>query len=194
VFSPFSSASAAPAARQEVRNVRLLAAIAAVSLETMWEIEEVTRRARTDQLTGLANRRHFDEQIARVLAETDRFGGSASLVVADIDYFNVRAIRRRGDRGPPAADEHGRARDFAERLRKGDRIGVVAHGGRDISVTALFGVATYPDSVASRDGLFPAADRALYQAKAEGRNRFGARSPGPSREQRRGCTSPRFEV
>ena len=28
----------------EVRNVRLLAAIAAVSLETMWEIEEVTRR------------------------------------------------------------------------------------------------------------------------------------------------------
>src|SRR4029453_17598407 len=61
-----------------VPNARLLAAIAAVSLEPMGEIEEVTRRARTDQLTGLANRRHFDEQIARVLAETDRFGGSAS--------------------------------------------------------------------------------------------------------------------
>src|SRR5688500_20211818 len=71
----------------EGRNVRLLAAIAAVSLETMWEIEEVTRRARTDQLTGLANRRHFDEQNTRVRGETDRMRGSAALDVDDIDHF-----------------------------------------------------------------------------------------------------------
>jgi diguanylate cyclase (GGDEF)-like protein len=114
----------------------------------MWEIEEVTRRARTDQLTGLANRRHFDEQIARVLAETDRFGGSASLVVADIDFFKavndtyghdggdlvlqgVAQTFQEGVRNVDTCARYGveeiavllrrrawMARDFAERLRK----------------------------------------------------------------------------
>ena len=193
----------------EVRNVRLLAAIAAVSLETMWEIEEVTRRARTDQLTGLANRRHFDEQITRVLAETDRFGGSASLVVADIDYFkavndtyghdggdavlqSVAQTFQDGVRNVDTCARYGGeeiavllpqtgldgARDFAERLRKAIEGRVVSHLGRDISVTASFGVATYPESVPTHDGLFAAADRALYQAKAEGRNRVRCSLPG----------------
>jgi diguanylate cyclase (GGDEF)-like protein len=193
----------------EVRNVRLLAAIAAVSLETMWEIEEVTRRARTDQLTGLANRRHFDEQITRVLAETDRFGGSASLVVADIDYFkavndtyghdggdvvlqSVAQTFQDGVRNVDTCARYGGeeiavllpqtgldgARDFAERLRKAIEGRVVSHSGREISVTASFGVATYPESVPTHDGLFAAADRALYQAKAEGRNRVRCSLPG----------------
>ena len=193
----------------EVRNVRLLAAIAAVSLETMWEIEEVTRRARTDQLTGLANRRHFDEQIARVLAETDRFGGSASLVVADIDFFkavndtyghdggdvvlqSVAQAFQDGVRNVDTCARYGGeeiavllpqttmdgARDFAERLRKAIETRVVVHDGREITVTASFGVATYPDTVATHDALFPIADRALYQAKAEGRNRVRCAIPG----------------
>ena len=193
----------------EVRNVRLLAAIAAVSLETMWEIEEVTRRARTDQLTGLANRRHFDEQITRVLAETDRFGGSASLVVADIDFFkavndtyghdggdavlqSVAQAFQDGVRNVDTCARYGGeeiavllpqtsidgARDFAERLRKAIESRVVLHAGRAISVTASFGVATYPESVATHDALFPTADRALYQAKAEGRNRVRSAVPG----------------
>jgi PleD family two-component response regulator len=37
-------------------------------------------------------------------------------------------------------------------------------------VTASFGVAAYPESVRSREALFPAADKALYSAKGEGRN------------------------
>jgi diguanylate cyclase (GGDEF)-like protein len=193
----------------EVRNVRLLAAIAAVSLETMWEIEEVTRRARTDQLTGLANRRHFDEQMARVLAETDRFGGPVSLVVADIDFFknvndtfghdggdavlqsvgktfqegirNVDTCARYGGEEiavlMPQTNIEG-ALKFAERMRKAIETRTVMYAGRAIDVTASFGVATYPDSVATHDALFPTADRALYQAKAEGRNKVRAAVPG----------------
>jgi diguanylate cyclase (GGDEF)-like protein len=53
----------------------------------VWEIEEVSQRARTDALTGLRNRRDFDEQLRRVIAETDRFGGSSSLIFVDIDDF-----------------------------------------------------------------------------------------------------------
>ena len=70
------------------------------------------------------------------------------------------------------------ARDFAERLRKAIESRVVLHAGREIRVTASFGVATYPDSVGTHDALFPTADRALYQAKAEGRNRVRCAVPG----------------
>jgi diguanylate cyclase (GGDEF)-like protein len=74
---------------EEARNVGLLAGVARAFLEKVWEIEEVTLRARTDALTGLANRRYFDEQLRRVLAETDRFGGSSSLILVDIDDFKA---------------------------------------------------------------------------------------------------------
>ena len=70
------------------------------------------------------------------------------------------------------------ARDFAERLRKAIESRVVIHAGREMTVTASFGVATYPDSAAAHDALFPTADRALYQAKAEGRNRVRCAIPG----------------
>jgi predicted signal transduction protein with EAL and GGDEF domain len=46
----------------------------------------------------------------------------------------------------------------------------VQHEANEIPVTASFGVAGYPESTGLRDGLFPAADRALYVAKDQGRN------------------------
>jgi diguanylate cyclase (GGDEF)-like protein len=73
----------------DLRTILLLAQLAAAALEAAWEIEEVSRRSRTDQLTGLWNRRHFDETLAKVLAETDRFGGSCALVIADVDHFKL---------------------------------------------------------------------------------------------------------
>ena len=73
--------------QHEARNVGLLAAVARGPLEIVWEIEEVSLRARTDPLTGLSNRRHFDEQLRRVVAETDRFGGTCSLILIDLDHF-----------------------------------------------------------------------------------------------------------
>jgi diguanylate cyclase (GGDEF)-like protein len=72
---------------EETRNVGLLAGVARAFLEKVWEIQEVTQRARTDALTGLVNRRYFDEQLRRVVAETDRFGGTSSLIVVDLDDF-----------------------------------------------------------------------------------------------------------
>jgi diguanylate cyclase (GGDEF)-like protein len=71
----------------ESRTLDLLAAVARGSLEIVWEIEEVSERARTDPLTGLANRRHFDEELRRAITQTDRFGGDCSLVLVDLDHF-----------------------------------------------------------------------------------------------------------
>lgn len=76
-----------PHLQADLRNVSLFAAVAATSLEMAWQIEEVSRRASTDQLTGLSNRRYFDEQLQRVLAESDRSGLPAALIMADLDYF-----------------------------------------------------------------------------------------------------------
>jgi diguanylate cyclase (GGDEF)-like protein len=73
----------------DLRTIALFAQLAASALEAAWEIEEVSRRSRTDQLTGLWNRRHFDETLVKVLAETDRFGGSCALVIADVDHFKL---------------------------------------------------------------------------------------------------------
>lgn len=71
----------------ELRNGSILAALAVNALDAAWELAETSLRSRTDALTGLWNRRHFDEQLKRVLDETDRFGNSCALVICDIDFF-----------------------------------------------------------------------------------------------------------
>ena len=185
----------------DARHVRLLGALAAASLAAVWEMEEVAERARTDQLTGLANRRYFDEHLARMLNEADRFGGSVSLVLVDIDFFKrvndshghdagdavlraVAATIRERARSVDVCARYGGeelalllpqtpmtgAFEVAERLRRAVAARPVLVRGTQIPITASFGVATYPESAHSRDALFPAADRALYRAKSDGRN------------------------
>lgn len=185
----------------EARNLGLLAAVVRGPLEIIWEIEEVTRRARTDALTGLSNRRHFDEQLRRVVAETDRFGGTCSLILVDLDHFKqvndqygheagdavlrhvaqvlgdaVREVdtcaRYGGEEVAvllPQTSEQG-AYELAERLRSTLEARPSSHVGHGIPVTASFGVATYPAPVPYGDWLVLAADKALYEAKASGRN------------------------
>jgi diguanylate cyclase (GGDEF)-like protein len=185
----------------EARNVGLLGAIGSTALEIVWEIEEVDRRARIDALTGLANRRAFEEHLQRIIAETDRFGGCGSLVLVDVDHFKsvndtyghqagdqvLRQIARVLSEGVRTVDVCARyggeelaillpqtglqgACELADRLREAIASRVVRVGGEEIRVTASFGVASYPDPVKVRESLFPAADRALYAAKHDGRN------------------------
>jgi diguanylate cyclase (GGDEF)-like protein len=70
-----------------------------------------------------------------------------------------------------------RAVEVSERLRSRIAATVVRHGGAEIAVTASFGVATYPETVKVRDQLFPAADKALYTAKHDGRNCVRSKLP-----------------
>jgi len=49
----------------------------------------------------------------------------------------------------------------------------VPHGGHTVRTTASFGVAGYPEHGGDPALLFQAADKALYQAKHDGRNRVG---------------------
>ena len=49
--------------------------------------EQLARQATTDALTGLANRRAFDETLARELAQTDRQQKPLCLLILDVDHF-----------------------------------------------------------------------------------------------------------
>jgi len=50
-------------------------------------LEQVRRDAMTDALTNLANRKAFDEQLARCCAEAEESGRPLTLAVLDIDFF-----------------------------------------------------------------------------------------------------------
>lgn len=64
-----------------------LATIAAGALDTAWAWHDATMSAKTDQLTGLPNRRSFEEEFSRMINETDRFGRESALVIVDVDHF-----------------------------------------------------------------------------------------------------------
>lgn len=205
------SADAHSLTLDDVRPLEVLGAVVAGSLEMAWSYQEVDRRARTDALTGLFNRMHFEEELQRRLVEADRRNQSLSLVLVDIDHFkrvndswghdagdavlkHVARILQEGSREVDSCFRFGgeeiallmaqtgseRAEEVAERLRSRIAATVVRHNGVEISVTASFGVATYPQPITRREKLFAAADKALYAAKHDGRNcvRVSASSKG----------------
>lgn len=197
--------------REEARNVALLGALADTSLEMVWEMEEVSRRARTDALTGLANRRAFDEQLEHLLAHADRFGHAVSLILVDVDQFKqvndtyghetgdavLKWIAKSLSDGVRAVDmcarfggeeiaillpqtQLGGAVELADRLRKAIGAKPILALGNEVPVTVSCGVACYPDGVLTKEALFAAADRALYEAKSAGRNRVKSATAKPT--------------
>ena len=102
----------------------LLSSVASVGLESVRQLEEVTARAVTDELTGLPNRRMFDERLKQHLAECDRFDQVLSLILCDVDHFKG------------VNDEHGH--------RAGDLVlaaiaRALSHGIRNIDICARYG-------------------------------------------------------
>lgn len=116
--------------QEDAKNLRLLALLAASSLQTVWEIEEITRRARTDPLTGLYNRGHFEDRLHQMIAETARFGGESALVMFDIDHF--KGVN--DAHGHPAGDAvlKGIARLLEERVRNVDTC--ARYGGEELAL------------------------------------------------------------
>jgi two-component system cell cycle response regulator len=159
-------------------------------------IEAVMRRSelgRRDALTGLPNRRTFDEHLDSMFAPGRATGQPFALVLFDIDHFK----QVNDTRGHDAGDQV--LRDVAtiaqRRMRTGEQIfriggeefAIVIGGDRNAAVivaervrvavesesdlpTLSAGVAAFPQDAHTRDQLFQEADRALYAAKLGGRN------------------------
>jgi two-component system cell cycle response regulator len=200
-------------ARVTARTVDLLSqfgAHAALALRAAALRAEVERLASTDALTGLANRRAFQESLAHELAVAARRGEPCGLVVLDVDHFKVvndTHGHQAGDEvlrlvGRALADE-ARETDLAARYG-GEEFAVVVPGCSTaeaaavaerlraaviatcatgpMPVTVSAGVASYPGDAIDGDALVAAADAGLYRAKRLGRNRtVRFRRPRPER-------------
>ena len=171
--------------------------------------ENAERQARTDELTGMRNRRAFYELGELAMSQAARYGNSASLIVLDIDRFKVindtwghatgdetlrlvaliieRTIRTSDIAGRIGGEEFAillprsgaaEARATAERLRVAMAQAPLWHDQGEIHFTASFGVAEPGPGVDSLDRLLAEADKALYEAKAQGRNRVVHRARG----------------
>jgi len=55
--------------------------------ELQESLEAIRFESLTDELTTLANRKHFDQSIERAVRDCDESGGSFSLLMTDIDHF-----------------------------------------------------------------------------------------------------------
>jgi diguanylate cyclase (GGDEF)-like protein len=78
-----------PFSHRERELFHYLAGQAAVSIENVGLHETVERQAITDELTGLSNRRRFQETMAAEVERSKRFGTELGLVLLDIDDFKA---------------------------------------------------------------------------------------------------------
>jgi diguanylate cyclase (GGDEF)-like protein len=171
--------------------MNLMAVEAAVSLEQADLLKTVQQLARTDQLTGVQNRRAFDELIPRVLQGAT---AAAPLCVAllDVDHFKVF----NDTFGHPAGDRFLQNATLAWALQLRGTDIIARFGGEEFAVvlpdcqlqdaaavldklrsntpteqTISIGIAQW-DGRETQQALLQRADTALYQAKADGRNRL----------------------
>lgn len=174
--------------------MKLLAAEAATTLALADLVHVLDARARTDELTGLPNRRTWDEELPRELARSKRGGKPIAVAMLDLDHFK----RYNDSFGHPAGDRLLRAvaAGWGSRLRETDLL--ARYGGEEFGVvlpgcdlqaasqvldelricmpdgtTCSIGVAVW-DGAESHDELVCRADQALYEAKRAGRDRIAA--------------------
>jgi diguanylate cyclase (GGDEF)-like protein len=167
------------------------------------KVDELSATASTDPLTGLVNRRAFEDRLALELARTARYGSPLALLLADLDGLkplNDKLGHEAGDQAlisiAATLQASCRETDLVARVG-GDEFVVLApsttrdeamdlaqriretlHGptrGQERIFTLSIGVAAIEGrrSVSAAE-LLAAADKALYDAKGAGRDRASA--------------------
>ena len=178
-----------------------------VALERAYALQAAETRARIDVLTGLPNRRHFDE-LADLLAQGRRAGDALGVLMVDVDRFKSLNDRHGHAAGDAVLGEIARA--IAASVRLGDT--PARYGGEEFAVilrratleqavvvaerirSAVAGLDLAPAGVTGRvsvsvgvavgaerglavSALVGRADRALYEAKRRGRDRVVVAEP-----------------
>lgn len=184
------------------------ASIVTASLDNVAHRERLKQLGMTDALTGLANRRYFDERLREEIMRAARYAVPVACLFIDIDAFkriNDTYGHQTGDRALAAVaacvrqqvrlgdtvaryggeefaallqGDRGDALTVAERVRLAvEKLDLQDDHGERIALTVSIGVAARTISGAPADAttlgraMMDEADRAMYQAKRNGRNR-----------------------
>ena len=172
----------------------LLATEAAVAVERTDMLARLEKVARTDDLTGLANRRALDEQLERELARAEREEKPLCVAMLDLDRFkdfNDEQGHQAGDRLLKQVTSAWRAQlrpsDVLARyggeefvlllpvcpLERGRRVVERLHQEMILDQTCSGGIAQW-NGEETGEALLARADDALYEAKRLGRDRVVA--------------------
>jgi diguanylate cyclase (GGDEF)-like protein len=170
--------------------LHLLAVEVAVTLQRLRLIAELENKARTDELTGLPNRRWWHEQLPRELTRAARTSEPVTVAIIDLDHFK----RYNDTYGHQTGDGLLRtvAGGWVQELRPNDML--ARHGGEEFALalpdcpldealevverlravmpegeSCSAGIACW-DGTESVSDLLARADHALYRAKRNGRD------------------------
>ncbi len=189
-------------------NLRVTRARILTHINLKRNVDRLARMSREDALTGIANRRSFDETLTHEWRRSARASSPLALVMVDVDFFKqyndryghgagdaclqrvadvlASAIRRPSDLAARYGGEEfaalladtpleGALR-IAEIVRTGvDRLAIPHEAAPAGRVTVSCGVGVVVPQAHMQPGeLIATADRKLYAAKAEGRNRVAA--------------------
>ena len=158
----------------------------------------LNKMAQTDSLTGLLNRRAFEDILRRDLLRSDRTGSAMGIMLIDLDYFKqvndslghlagddvlrrIAIVLRDGTRPSDVLARYGgeefvvllRSTGLNESIVAAERIrsqiaGMAGLPGK-VNLTASIGVAVNQPHDTATEFLLR-ADEALYRSKREGRN------------------------
>lgn len=172
-----------------------------IAYENAQLFTRVQALAQRDELSGIANRRHFFELAGRAFDDARQDQNPLSAMMLDIDHFKdvndrfghasgddvIRAVAQRINSTLGSGDLLGRyggeefalvvhaplaqAVELAERLRNVIAESPVATASGPVNVTASVGVAEIAERDADLGRLLQRTDAALYEAKRSGRDR-----------------------
>jgi diguanylate cyclase (GGDEF)-like protein len=183
---------------EEVHILTSIVKQAGITIKNVLSLNEEKKRADTDGLTGLYNRRYFNEQLERLAGMHLNQGDPLSLLLIDVDNFKkyndafghpegdlllkkvARLIKDLGGEHGIAARYGGEefavilpGADTYFGLKVAERIRAGIESIRDLkqSVTVSVGLGTLPDHATDWRTLIEYSDKSLYHAKNHGKNR-----------------------
>jgi diguanylate cyclase (GGDEF)-like protein len=181
-----------------VEMLMLVGTVIIVGRWTQQSLRRVESLARTDPLTGVPNRRAWDEELQRAISRRRRDGNPVCVAMLDLDHFKIF----NDEQGHQAGDRilQTVVTSWLSMLRAGDVL--ARYGGEEFTVlltcdlnaahaiverlrqlvprglTCSAGIAEW-DGSESELAFMERCDAALYEAKSRGRNRMVV-APSPS--------------